>query len=162
MSQLFRIVYASRASPKALVDLDGTLRDILTTAIRENRRRDLTGLLVAHRGWFVQALEGPMGQVRDRFGAIVRDPRHRDAVILGERTVDARRFEAWSMCARALSATDDAVLATLDRKPSFNPADMPEASIMRLLTTVADVHGRILNEQVQALSPEDRTAAPLT
>lgn len=151
MEALHRVIYASRVNPKHLTDLDATLLDILATATRENAKRSITGMLIAHGGWFVQALEGPEAAVQERFGVIVRDPRHRDATILGEGRTEARLFGAWSMCAKTLSPTDATVLEVLDRKTKFDPADVPERSVIRLLTAVADVHRRSLNEQHQAL-----------
>jgi hypothetical protein len=147
LRQLHRTIYASRVTPELQLDLDGTLRRILQVAVRENARQDITGLLIAHRGWFVQALEGPTAAVREKFGLIVRDPRHRDVIILAEGPTEARLFGAWSMCAAALSATDAAVLEVLDQKASFDPADMPERTVIRLLTAVAAIHARSLNDQ---------------
>jgi hypothetical protein len=151
MESLHRVVYASRVNPQYLDNLDETLKDILAVAVRENGRRGLTGLLIAHRGWFVQALEGPAEAVQERFGVIVRDTRHRNAIILGEGPTEARMFAAWSMCAQVLSPTDAAVLDLLDQKAAFDPADVPERTVMRLLTTVAELHGRTLDAQHMAL-----------
>jgi hypothetical protein len=151
MESLHRVTYASRITPECLNDLDATLRDILAAATRENPRRSITGLLIAHRGWFVQALEGTKEAVHERFGVIIRDIRHRDAIILAEGKTEARLFGAWSMCAKALSPTDATVLEILDRKTTFDPADVPERTVIRLLTTVAAVHKAALTRQHQAL-----------
>jgi len=151
MENLYRIVYSSRINPKYLTDVDEMLKDILATAVRENAKRGITGLLIAHNGWFVQALEGSMEAVQATLATIVRDMRHRDSHILAEGPTEARMFGAWSMCARVLSKTDAAVMELLDQKTSFNPADFPERVIIRLLTTVAELHGRSLNEQHTSL-----------
>ncbi|MDP1737371.1 MAG: BLUF domain-containing protein [Caulobacter sp.] len=151
MKSLHRIVYASRVTLNVVPDMDETLKDILRVAVRENANQGITGLLIAHRGWFVQALEGPVSAVRSRFGSIVRDPRHRDVNILAEGPSEARLFGAWSMCARVLSATDAAILEVLDRRASFDPAAASERTVVRLLTTVAETHTRALNEQHIAL-----------
>lgn len=155
MQSLHRIVYASRVTPSFVPDMDETLKDILRVAVRENANQGITGLLIAHRGWFVQALEGPVSGVRSRFGSIVRDPRHRDVNILAEGPTEARLFAAWSMCARVLSATDAAVLEVLDRKASFDPAAVPERIVIRLLTAVAETHVGALDEQYRALLEPD-------
>lgn len=149
---LIRMVYASRATAECLADLDGQLRSILAAAILNNRPKAITGLLIAHRGWFLQALEGPASAVRTTFKAICNDSRHRDAVILGEGPITNRAFGSWSMCARQLSPTDALVLGELDRRPAFNPSEFPERVVMRLLTAVGDVHSHALSAQ-QALVP---------
>lgn len=151
MKPLHRIVYASRVAPSFVPDMDETLKDILRVAVRKNGSQGITGLLIAHRGWFVQTLEGPVSAVRNRFGSIVRDPRHRDMIILAEGPAEARLFGAWSMCARVLSPSDATVLEILDQRASFDPAAAPERTVVRLLTTVAETHTRALNEQHAAL-----------
>ena len=116
---LVRVVYASRATPECLANLDENIEQILASAISNNRPKGITGLLIAHRGWFLQALEGPTDEVHELFKHICTDRRHRDALILGE----------------------------LDRRPTFEPADFPEHAVMRLLRTVAGVHKVALTRQ---------------
>lgn len=149
---LVRVVYASRATPECLANLDQNIEQILTSAISNNRSKGITGLLIAHRGWFLQALEGPTDEVHDLFKHICTDRRHRDAILLGEGAVQVREFGLWSMCARQLSPTDALILGKLDQRPTFEPADFPERAVMRLLRTVAEVHKLALNQQ-QGLAP---------
>ena len=149
---LFRLVYASRATAACLADLTGNLDRILAAAIANNRPKDITGLLIAHRGWFLQALEGPMDAVHDLFRCICADPRHRDAILLAEGPTDQREFGQWSMCARQLSATDALILGELDRRSTFEPSDFPERTVMRLLRAVASVHGQSLTQQQELAS----------
>jgi hypothetical protein len=143
----YRLIYASRIAPACQDNLKSGLLEIVPGAIAKNRKMGITGLLIAHRGWFVQALEGPKEAVEDLFATIACDRRHHHALPLTEDYVDARMFEPWSMGARALSANDEAVLSTLNPKAPFEPAKVPERTLMRLLTTVADVHWRVLGEQ---------------
>jgi hypothetical protein len=145
--QLIRIVYASRATPYCLANLRENIEQILAAAILNNRRKDITGLLIAHRGWFLQALEGPADDVHELFRHICTDPRHRDAVLLAEGPTQTREFGRWNMCARQLSPTDALVLGELDRRPGFEPADFPERVVMRLLKTVANTHEYALTKQ---------------
>ena len=143
----YRLVYASHIAPACLDNLKAGLMDIVTHAIAKNRKLGVTGLLIAHRGWFVQALEGPKDAVEALFETITADPRHHHALPLVESFVDARMFEQWNMGARVLSSNDEAVLAALNPKAPFDPTKAPERTMMRLLTTVADVHWRVLGEQ---------------
>ena len=145
--QLVRIVYASRATPQCLANITIEIEQILAAAVPNNRSKDITGLLIAHRGWFLQALEGAADQVHELFKHICADPRHRDAVLLVEGAVLARQFGQWSMCARQLSPTDALILGELDRRPTFEPANFPEGVVMRLLRSVASVHEQSLTKQ---------------
>jgi hypothetical protein len=147
---LYRLIYASRILPICLEDLDGHLASILDVAIRRNRARGVTGLLVAYRGWFVQALEGPAEVVRDAYAEIRDDLRHQSPTILIEGAVPARMFAAWPMCARVLSKADAAVLDAVRPKATFDPRKAPQRAVMRLLTIVAEVHAHRFEEQQQA------------
>jgi hypothetical protein len=144
---LIRVVYASRATALCVADLPRELEQILAAAILNNRPKKITGLLIAHRGWFLQALEGPDEVVHELFRHICTDPRHRDAIILAEGPIAARDFGLWSMCARQLSPTDAQILGALDQRPNFEPSDFPERVVMNLLKTVAAVHRQSLTEQ---------------
>lgn len=144
---LIRIVYASRATPECMANLSENIEQILASAIGNNRPKGITGLLIAHRGWFLQALEGPTDEVHQLFKHICADRRHRDATVLGECAIQIREFGLWSMCARQLSPTDALILGELDRRPTFEPANFPERAVMRLLRTVAGVHKLSLTQQ---------------
>ena len=143
----YRLIYASHIAPVCQDDLKAALTSIVTRSIPANRRLRITGLLVAHKGWFVQALEGPRTAVETLFETIAADARHHHALPISQGEVDGRLFEQWSMCARMLTANDEAVLSALNPKGAFDPTRIPERTLMRLLATVADVHWRVLSEQ---------------
>ncbi|HZZ31515.1 MAG TPA: BLUF domain-containing protein [Phenylobacterium sp.] len=106
----------------------------------------MTGLLIAHRGWFLQALEGPADDVHDLFRHICTDPRHCDAELLAEAPPRHASLVAGT-CARGSSPTDALILGELDRRPAFEPADFPERVVMRLLKAVASTHEQALTKQ---------------
>ncbi|HEX4196347.1 MAG TPA: BLUF domain-containing protein [Caulobacteraceae bacterium] len=143
----YRLIYASHIAPVCQDDLKAALTQIVTRSIAKNRKARVTGLLIAHKGWFVQALEGPQAPVEALFETITADPRHHHALPLSQGVVEARLFEPWSMCARVLAANDEAVLAALNPKAPFDPTRATERTLMHLLATVADIHWRGLNEQ---------------
>ncbi len=94
MTTLTSLVYMS-------VAVDDLTDDQLVAMLREARLRNealgVSGLLLAKGGRFMQVLEGPAWSVEDRFAAIERDPRHHDVKSLSRETIDARRFDGWSM-----------------------------------------------------------------
>ena len=71
--------------------------DILAASRRNNPADGITGLLVAGKKRFLQALEGPDEMVRATYARIAADPRHFACVVLGERTTDMRQFGDWAM-----------------------------------------------------------------
>ena len=90
----YRLLYASSA-----VELLGSeeLTDLLDACVRNNRRRNITGLLMYDGGNFIQALEGRREDVLEIFERIRADSRHSGVVVLTQGNVEGRCFEDWSM-----------------------------------------------------------------
>jgi Sensors of blue-light using FAD len=86
---LVRLLYTSR-----MLEPDNTqaIENILTQARRYNPKLGITGVLVFGDGLFLQALEGGRNQVSELYGHIVKDPRHKDVVLLGYEEITERRF----------------------------------------------------------------------
>ena len=97
-AQLLSIAYVS-ASTTPMSDAD--VAEILTRSRTNNRAHDLTGALLYHGGRFVQILEGPEHEVRDRFAVISADPRHRAVQVMREERIADRQFPEWTMGFRA-------------------------------------------------------------
>ena len=91
---MYRMCYISTARQP----IDRAICEDILSASRINNQRDgLTGLLIAGRRRFLQALEGEEALVRRAFHRIKQDPRHFGCVILEQRSVSARQFPLWSM-----------------------------------------------------------------
>ncbi len=136
-SELFRLVYASWAVVQVLPRFDGTVEDILAVARPKNERLGVTGMLVAHQGWFLQTLEGPRRQVSHLFGEIGRDLRHAQLELLGAGPAEERLFGAWSMYARKITPKATPILHLLDVRGEFDPFGMSVDKALRLLQAVA-------------------------
>ena len=90
--QLIQLVYRSRSLIK------GTEYDtLMSTCLRKNPTRGITGVLISHSGWFLQVLEGSAFNVNSLFKVIENDPRHSDFLLLRFSAVVARDFCDWSM-----------------------------------------------------------------
>ena len=112
---LHRLIYASRQAVEP-VQVNDAVDAIVRASIRNNREVAITGLLLVHDGWFLQALEGPAEAVMATYRRILDDPRHKSARVLAAGPATAREFADWNMCARRMSHADDAILATLARR----------------------------------------------
>lgn len=135
---LHRLIYFSRQNfPDA--DLDVEIASMLAASVRNNRRDEITGLLLTHQGWFLQALEGPANAVQHTLGRIGQDRRHKEVHIITAGPAERREFAAWNMCARKLTAADDAILATLDQRGVFDPAKLNGATALKLLSLVKGI-----------------------
>ncbi|WP_304166481.1 BLUF domain-containing protein [Phenylobacterium aquaticum] len=139
---LHRLLYSSRQKFGPGVDVDAEVEAIVLTSALNNALVGVTGLLLAHEGWFVQALEGPAQAVMTTYQRILNDPRHADSRVLSAGPAEQREFGDWDMCARRISATDDAILTTLAQRQAFDPTTLSAAAALRLLKTVAGIKQR--------------------
>lgn len=138
-ADLFRMIYASRAVLPVLAKFESTVADILAASQRNNARQGVTGLLLAHKGWFVQALEGPRRNVSQVFGVIGRDLRHAQLELLGGGAAASRLFGRWSMCAHAVTPGMGPVLETLELGGDFDPFRMDGDKALALLAAISRV-----------------------
>jgi hypothetical protein len=138
---LHRLIYCSHQAGGFAMD-DGQIEEILAASIRNNGRASITGLLLVHGGRFVQALEGPAEPVMHTYRRILADPRHDRPKVLSAGPAQGREFAAWSMCARRISAADDAILDTLSQREAFEPEALSGAAALRLLTAVRGIQRR--------------------
>lgn len=91
---LSSLLYRSRAI-KAFNDLE--LQQLINAARIRNQAEGLTGLLVYHEGRFLQWLEGPADSLHRVWCSIRNDNRHMDIALLGESSIEVRRFGNSSM-----------------------------------------------------------------
>ena len=93
---MFHIIYTSRASQPFS---DADLKKLLLRARSNNKKMDVTGMLIYRDGAFLQALEGDERCVRDLFKRIEKDARHAEVAILKNQSSfgERRIFGDWSM-----------------------------------------------------------------
>lgn len=88
------LVYVSAASR----ELTGEeLRGLLEAARAKNAAAGITGMLLYHRGGFMQALEGPASAIDALFVRIMGDPRHKNIIVVTRKPRAQRTFDQWSM-----------------------------------------------------------------
>jgi len=98
---MYRIIYKSRSTTPLNRDI---LRDITSTSEVANTVLGVTGVLLASRTHYLQALEGKFEDVNAVFRSIVRDNRHSELSLVGYSVIDARLFCGWGM--RVIGAFD--------------------------------------------------------
>lgn len=74
--QLVQLVYRSRSLIEGV-----EYNNLMTTCLRNNPARGITGVLISHSGWFLQVLEGSAINVNVLFKVIEKDPRHSDFLL---------------------------------------------------------------------------------
>ena len=146
---LHQLIYCSRQTIRP-EGLDGELEDIIQASVRNNQRAGVTGLLLAHQGWFLQVLEGTAVTVQTTYGRIINDSRHTGSHVISAAPVKDRLFGEWDMCARRLRKEDDAILKVLDLKGPFEPAKLSAATSLRMLMAVRNIRRRVLPNAARA------------
>jgi hypothetical protein len=76
---------------------DVEVERIVQESAARNRKRDITGFLVADSQYFLQILEGDRKALSALFDTIQADFRHRDVVLAAFSEIDVRRFPEWGM-----------------------------------------------------------------
>jgi hypothetical protein len=95
---LYRLLYSSRARPlppPSVAAID--ILDILRTSRRSNPAYGITGVLLTNGRLYSQLLEGPEAAIKNLFGHISCDGRHRDIKIISHHPSERRFFREWSM-----------------------------------------------------------------
>jgi len=98
---MYRIIYKSRSVQPLNWEI---VRSITSVSEKSNEACGVTGVLLASRTHFLQALEGKFEDVNSVFRRIARDERHEELSIIGFSLIDARLFGSWGM--RGIGAFD--------------------------------------------------------
>lgn len=91
---LKQLVYTSTAMIEPQVILTPAFIERLQV---KNRQLGITGTLAWRKNQFMQIIEGPSSAINRLFGTILRDPKHRDIVLVSERIIAEREFPNWNM-----------------------------------------------------------------
>ena len=92
---LFNFVYCSQAA--ANVDT-AVVDEIIATSRRNNKRHDITGMLVFGEGIFFQWLEGPRASIMGLMERLRSGTRHSQIIVLSEIEESSERlFPEWDM-----------------------------------------------------------------
>lgn len=89
------------------------MSDILVEARPNNARHDITGVLTAVGGNFVQIVEGPENAIDGLLARLLRDRRHRHLVVLERRSAVSRAFGDWDMVSPRLAPTELALMTLM-------------------------------------------------
>lgn len=127
---LIRLLYASRAAGPVTQDV---VESILAQSRAHNPALGITGILCHGGEIFMQVLEGGRGPVNELYNSIVRDPRHRDVVVLHYEEIAERRFAGWTMGMVNLERINPALLLKYGDRPELDPYGSSGRASMALL-----------------------------
>ncbi len=127
---LVRMVYCSRISESfSSEDID----KILDVARKENKKRNVTGLLCFSRKYFLQCLEGGRKAVNETYHNILNDERHEEIVLLDYKEINTRDFSSWQMAYIPEKSLTDAINLKFSGTPDFDPFTMHGESAYRMM-----------------------------
>ncbi|MEO8013060.1 BLUF domain-containing protein [Polaromonas sp.] len=138
---LVRLLYASRA-----VDMgDEAIASILAHSRQYNPVLGITGILCYGGGVFLQAIEGGRMAVSELYGHILKDPRHKDVVLLDFEEISERRFGGWTMGTVNLLKLNHSILLKYSEKAELDPyaaSGKVSMALLEELMATASIIGR--------------------
>jgi hypothetical protein len=139
---LVRMIYVSRA----VNPTSGNPTDSILASSREhNLSSGITGILCYGGGIYLQALEGGRNQVNALYTHIVKDPRHKDVVILAYEEISERRFGGWTMGHVRLDKLNPSIVLKYSETPELDPYGVSgnvSFALLEELMATASIVGR--------------------
>jgi hypothetical protein len=100
---LTQLIYVSSAT-KEMSEKELAL--ILKVSAQNNKKSEITGMLLYGRGRFIQVIEGESIHIDDLMLKIKADSRHRFVTVLESNIIHSRDFPNWSMGFHMVSDTE--------------------------------------------------------
>jgi hypothetical protein len=132
---LTRLVYTSTASENFTPE---DITKILETARKNNEKNNVTGMLLFHRNYFLQCLEGSRAAVNNTYNNISNDARHGNITILDYSEISMRGFSEWSMGYMPESSLTKPINLAFSGTPEFDPYEMSGKSAHKLMLAMKD------------------------
>ena len=139
---LVRLIYASRAADPQSAE---ATEAILAQSRSHNPACGITGVLCYGGGVFLQALEGGRMAVNELYGHILRDPRHKDVVLLSYEEINERGFGGWTMGLVNLAKLNASIVLKYSEKPALDPYAVSGSvalALLQELMATASIMGR--------------------
>jgi hypothetical protein len=124
---LIRIVYVSKYKIPPRLGFGAyikDIKDILASAQRNNKARNVTGALLFDDAFFVQALEGEEADVKAIFAKIGADQRHYEITAIMEAAAPSRLFGNWWMAGLLKSGMTASLFELYRRDGKFDPSKL--------------------------------------
>ena len=134
---MYRVMYMSRATRYIC---DEELEELLETSRRNNKQRNLTGLLIVKGRTFLQCLEGEKNDIEEIYNKILIDDRHTDIIDLIDEDTNKRLFPNWSMAYRNLKNTEDIKSEKLKQISDLKELNIEKEDIVEIIEEFIAFH----------------------
>ncbi len=94
---LSQLVYVSARNTNCTEE---EIQKILAACKKNNKEKDVTGVLLYSDTHFVQYLEGEYGKISSLYDKIKADSRHKNAIMINTAPIKERSFPSWQMGAK--------------------------------------------------------------
>jgi len=115
---LVRLLYVSRSVHPETPE---QTESILASSREHNLANGITGVLCYGGGIYLQAIEGGRNQVNALYTQIVKDPRHKEVVILDYQEITERRFGGWTMGQVRLDKLNPSIVLKYSETAELDP-----------------------------------------
>ncbi len=122
---LERLIYSSKSTSDIITNL--SIAIIVGEAERNNRRDDITGVLLTIDQDFVQVLEGEKNDLDRLLMRLKADRRHTDLEVLDRGQASRRLFGNWSMMASQIDPFQRDDVQAIVRLAAVNPLQAAQA-----------------------------------
>ena len=130
---MYHLVYVSHAA-QAFHEAD--LLAILNESRANNKKNEITGMLLYLQERFIQVLEGDEKVVNELYEEIRKDPRHKKVTLILEGNSPHRLFKDWSMGFKKISESDFTKLSgftDIEKFFAVPPTDSKGSAVMIFL-----------------------------
>lgn len=110
------------------------LATILLQSRYDNKKADITGVLLYFYGQIIQVLEGKKLELDRLYARIQRDKRHTDVTTLINQSIDQRLFSSWSMGYQTLTSSqleEFTVIVDLNNRTASDLSQQPILELLR-------------------------------
>ncbi|KTC97811.1 BLUF domain-containing protein [Legionella erythra] len=127
---LKQLIYTSSALPQVKTE---DIEAIWEHASANNKKYNITGVLLFNKFKFVQILEGDAVAISNLYHLISRDERHHKLLIIGCQDIVERDFPFWSMGYIAEIMVNKSIILKYSADEEFEPERMKYESLRRML-----------------------------
>ena len=96
---LSQLVYVSKRSSQCS---EKDIESILEASVENNKKANITGVLLYSKDKFLQCIEGEFKQISSLYEKIKKDKRHYDAVMIALNPTKERNFPSWQMAGKSV------------------------------------------------------------
>jgi len=91
---LYEMMYISKAVEGVT---KAEIKKIVEISVKNNKTKDITGMLVYRKNEFIQLLEGDQKAVLELYEKIAKDPRHESIFLIYKGEIKKRECPDWAM-----------------------------------------------------------------